>query len=507
MESQTNGQSYMRLARRGFFRAIAIVGGGSLTHAIAAVPPQFDRSRVRRRKPYIAIQVPPFCWGDEGVEKVLDNLQEKAHVNTIWAYCYTYGHRRLRPDQLPDHGLARGDNEEYTGGAFYDYDRKYFRNTILDDFRAPDYKGVNVIREVLPRAKDRGMDFVVWDYNNAYPTIPRKMPNYSKVLEVDLHGRRADSACFRNQHYRNFLFGKIENYLKTYPAIDAIAWGCERQGPLLNLIGGGWTSGAITCFCPDCAAKGREQGIRMERARQGYIQLEKLFQAAHREQRPSDGYFVAFWRLLLQYPEILAWEKLWTDSYHEVRKELYGLAKAIAPEKPLGYHIMHNMTLSPLYRAEEDYAQMRSYADFLKPAVYSNAGGPRMVEALDHLHATILHDGKPQDFLPLYYKIMNIQEAPYEKLATAGLSPDYVFRETKRAVAGVKGEVAIYPGIDIDIPTDPGEKRTSPDDVRQAVKAAFAAGADGVVLSRRYSEMRLANLAAAGQGLREAGVI
>jgi len=86
-----------------------------------------------------------------------------------------------------------------------------------------------------------------------------------------------------------------------------------------------------------------------------------------------------------------------------------------------------------------------------------------------------------------------------------GLSADYVLRETKRAIAGVGGEIPVYPGIDIDIPTAADEKRTTPEDVRQAVKAAFAAGADGVVLSRKYSEMRLANLAGAGQGLREAG--
>jgi len=39
--------------------------------------------------------------------------------------------------------------------------------------------------------------------------------------------------------------------------------------------------------------------------------------------------------------------------------------------------------------------------------------------------------------------------------------------------------------------------------VREAVRAAFRAGADGVILSRKYSEMRLANLRAAGDGLPE----
>jgi hypothetical protein len=102
---------------------------------------------------------------------------------------------------------------------------------------------------------------------------------------------------------------------------------------------------------------------------------------------------------------------------------------------------------------------------------------------------------------------MDYEEAPYAKLSTAGLSADYVLRETKRAIAGVNNEIPIYPGIDIDIPTAADQKQTTPDDVRHAVKAAYAAGAQGVVLSRKYSEMKLANPSGAGEGLLEAGVV
>jgi len=37
--------------------------------------------------------------------------------------------------------------------------------------------------------------------------------------------------------------------------------------------------------------------------------------------------------------------------------------------------------------------------------------------------------------------------------------------------------------------------------------AAFTGGADGVILSRKYSEMRLENLRAAGAALREMGIL
>lgn len=201
----------------------------------------------------------------------------------------------------------------------------------------------------------------------------------------------------------------------------------------------------------------------------------------------------------------MGWEKLWTDSYQEIRSEVYRLAKSIAPEKPLGFHILHQATLSPFYRAEEDYAQTAGYADFVKPAMYNVAGGGRMAAYLDSLSGTIFHDAKPEDFLAFYYKVMNYDEASYARLRPAGLSAGYVSRETKRVLAAVQNKIAVYPGLDLGVPSH--DKQVTPEDVRESVKAAFAAGAPGVVLSRKYSEMTLASLAAAGQGLREAGVV
>jgi hypothetical protein len=171
----------------------------------------------------------------------------------------------------------------------------------------------------------------------------------------------------------------------------------------------------------------------------------------------------------------------------------------------LGFHILHQATLSPFYRAEEDYAETANYADFVKPAVYNIAGGERMAAFIDRISTTIFRDARPEDILPLYYRLMNYDEAPLVELAKAGLSAEYVARETRRVIADVENRIAVYPGIDVGVPSR--GKQVTPEDVRDSVKAAFAAGAAGVVLCRKYSEMRLANLAGAGQGLREAGVV
>ena len=471
----------------------------------AKAAPPANRSLTKNRKNFVGIQVKPYAWVDEGIDQLLDNLQQKGNVNTVWAYTYDYSEARMTRTSgipRPDHGVD--GSPEFVGGAFYDYDPKYFRTSILKEFRAPDYGKFNVIADVAPKVKARGMDFFCWDYNNAVPSMNRSIPNFTKVTEIDVYGRRTTSPCFNHPDYRAHLIGKIESCLSGYASqVDGIAWGCERMGPFQNVIGGLWSTAGISCFCEHCRAKARGRDVSVERAQQGYRLLDELVRAAAQDKRPVDGYFVTFWRLLLDYPEILSWEKLWTDSYQEVRAELYGSAKAIAPEKPFGFHIMQNMTFSPFYQAEEDYSRTRNYTDYLKIATYNNAAGPRMAAYLDRLCSSIFHDATPKDFLPFYYKIMNYQEGSYDELPTKGLSAEYVARETRRAIAGVGGQVKIYPGIDIDVPTKLTDKRTKPEDVRRSVRAAFDAGADGVVLSREYVEMWLANLSAAGETLRE----
>ena len=479
------------MTRRGFNQALA---------AWAVNP-------VKTRKPYIAIQVGAVSFVDEGIDAVLDILREKAHVNTVWLNTYTWDHgtggRQLAGYPFPDHGGQEPD--EVRGGAVFDYDQKYFRHTVLNQFRTTEYQGRNILAEVLPKAKERDMDVVAWDFFYPNQDNPLKLKNMDRVVEIDVHGKPTWAPCNNNEDWRQHMFGRIEVYLRQYPEVAGVAWGQERMGPLMNLIGGGWTQPFVTCFCPHCLEKARARDLSAERARRGYIELEKLLQAAKQDRRPADGTFVTFWRLLSQYPEILGWERLWTDSYHEIRAEVYRIAKSIAPEKPLGFHILHQATLSPFYRAEEDYAETANYADFVKPAVYNIAGGERMAGFVDRISTTIFRDARPEDILPLYYRLMNYDEAPLVELPKAGLSAEYVARETRRVIADVENRIAVYPGIDVGVPSR--GKQVTPEDVRDSVKAAFAAGAPGVVLCRKYSEMRLANLAGAGQGLREAGVV
>jgi hypothetical protein len=90
----------------------------------------------------------------------------------------------------------------------------------------------------------------------------------------------------------------------------------------------------------------------------------------------------------------------------------------------------------------------------------------------------------------------------YDELPGRGLSPDYVRRETGRTVRAVAGQAAVYPGLDAGVSSPEHVRQVTPDDITASVGAALDAGADGYILSRKYSEMRLDTLAAAGAALR-----
>jgi hypothetical protein len=527
-------------SRRTFLKNVAAASvaavGGRVSAGEAAEPIGLQAGGGAQSKPekkVVAIQIPAVSFSDEGVDKVLDTVQERGGVNTLSIAVFSYGRgiegRQIPGHPLPDHGVQKYDTDTFHGGDFAEVHPEFYAGTIFKNFRAPDLGNFDVLGEVVPRAKKRGMKCICW-FEDVYN--PRLLDNFEKAAEVDVYGRKTGESCLNNPYLRNFVSSMIEDWTKSYD-VDGVMWCCERQGALNNAIDADHGEAVLTCFCEHCTRKGEQQGINVERARQGLMQLDRWVRAAWSEPRPSDGYFVTFWRLLLEYPEILAWEKLWTDSQRELYGYIYGTVKSINDNLEAGFHVMHLNSFNPFYRAEQDYRKLSQYADLLKVCMYNNCAGPRMADYVDGVHSTIWHDAPAQSVLELYYNILGYQgEAPLDKLRTAGFSADYVYRETKRALrdvslakvpvgvpntdlAGHSEEVdfselsratKIYPGIDIDIPTGKGQKRTQPSDVRNAVKAAFNAGAPGVILSRKYSEMRLENLSGAGAALKELGI-
>ncbi len=481
------------MQRRAFLQSTA---AGAL--AASAAPPA-DRKM-------IGIQVGAVSFVDEGVEKVLDVVQQDGAVNTLFIATFTYGRgiagRQVPGQPLPDHGSREYDSNTFHGGSYTRIRPQYYRDTVLTDFRAPEFGDFDVLEAVLPSARKRGMKTICW-FEDVWR---RDVPRVSQAQEVQFDGANSVNLCFNNPNYKNWLLGAVEDYARSHE-IDGIMWGSEREGAFSNMLRG-TNPRTVTCFCRHCQAKAQSRGVNVQRARDGFEALAAFVEAGRQNKRPIDGYYVTLWRLMLRYPELLAWEMLWTDSLRETYAAIYQRVKSVKPTVGVGWHIWHNNSFSPIYRAEQDLSELHKYSDFLKMVMYHNCGGERMAGYIRSVGKTLYADLPLEQSLDFHYRVLGYaQEKPLDELAKAGFSAEYVYEEAKRAREALNGtKTQLWPGIDIDIPTDVNRSsRSSPEGTRGAVLAAFRAGSDGVLLSRKYSEMRLANLRAAGAAVRELG--
>jgi hypothetical protein len=494
------------IGRRAFLRRTAALAATAVTpaalrgmSACAAEPAAIDKT--------IGLQVGAVSFVDEGVDRVLDILQDKGAVNTVFLTTFTYGRglagRQIPGQPFPDHGNQQTDEATFHGGNYATPHAQFYKNTVLRETRAPDHRGLDIVAEVLPRAKDRGMKL----FCSVEDVFRPDVPGVRDVAEVDLKGNSADTLCLLHPDVRAFWRGLVTDLATSYD-IDGILFFNERNGPLLNALGtshaASIASSRVTCFCEHHRRAAREQGIDFERVREAYGMLDKFVERALADQRPSDGYFVEFWRLLAEYPEIMAWDRLFETAKHQVLDEVNAAVKAVRNNLQVGFHIEHVNSFNPIFRATRRYDDLATKADFLKVVVYNNCGGERYARFIRNVGSTVFRDVPKEELLKFNNHILGYgDEAQLDELATAGLSPDYVARETRRALAGVGGKCRILPGIDIGIPTSEHSRKASPDDTYAATAAALAAGADGVILSRKYSEMQLSNLAAAGKAARD----
>ncbi len=496
--------------RRNFIK-LGVVGAGATLAGIEPSPSEPAMVPTTTKSPSVVaipIGVAPLAQGD--LDPLFDDMRTRAGVNALFTFIYTHEPHRAG---IVSEGSRPAD---FHGGNYARPHMQFYKDTPLTraDMTAPEFGGVDVLERVIPVARKHGIrvfPFILED--NQLPAAVRT--DWEKLYEVDHHGRRTTGhpggPCFNNPGYRNFTLGLVEDYARSYD-IGGMMWGSERQSGLLNTLGvsqsSGQDPGKTTCFCEFCRKKGRDRGIDVERARQGFDAMETFVRDGRNGQRPRDGYFTAFWRLLVQYPEVLAWENLWVTSRHELQAAIYRKAKSVNPTLQVGWHVWQNVTFSPFQRAEENLADLAGCSDFIRPAVYNNVAGGRFVTFVRDARQSVFGDLPPELTLDVLYRQLNYHEAPFDLLPVIGFSADYVERETRRVVEAVANHpVQIWPGVDIDVPVGVGESHCTPESVAQAVKAAFKGGAQGIILSRNYTEMKPENLSGAGNALRELRMI
>lgn len=491
------------IKRRDFVRGIA--GISAARAAAGNAPPAAGR--------FVAIQVAPSTLLDEGIPRCLDLIQECAAVNVIVVQSHTYYasdglHKKRAPDCLaPDHGLpVRDPAIRKLPFCWVRHHEEYFRNTVL---RHPtptaemEYAGRDVFADLVAPCRARGIKIYPRTLDPFRAEFGEVIPNWPKVVGVDIFGRPGPFVCYHNPDYRAWWLGTVEDMFRNYE-LDGLQWGAECVGPLSNLMSFGTVP---FCFCEHCRGRGRKEGIDVERARRGFQELYGFVQKLTEGAKPPGGALAGIMNHFFRFPEVLAWERLWRLGKEELMEQIYGAVKAVRPDAEVGQHVDHaGSTYDIFNRSVVSYQEMTN-VDFIKPILYHDILGPRIRHwYLERLQKSVFADLSLEQSLDLFYAMKGYDrrsEPRLEDLDHTGLSPEYVYRETKSLVESVQGKTKVYSGIGFDVPWNNHHFPSDPEKIYRAVHRAYDAGANGIMLSRQYDEMRLPNLRAAGKAIRE----
>lgn len=455
---------------------------------------------------FVGIQIGAISFIDEGVEQVLDILQETAGVNALMisALSWSIGNAGRAAFGFPDHGVQAADN--LRGGGFFQPDPRYYKNTHLDEFAAPDelYAGFDTLADVIPAARRRGMAVYTY-YCETSSSAIRSIwqPGFQHFLDRDHLGRMATRPSLLNPDYQAFWHSVCADWLNNHD-LRGIMWGIERQSPLMDIFRGDSSTG----FDRHYVAEARARGIDVDRALAGYRAVDELLRRVRAGERPKDGVFVLLLRQLLQHPEVLMWEKLWLDSHHAFYRELAGLVKFYDPAHEFGLGIWQVInTYNPYLRAQYDQSAYAPYADWFKPVLYHSPAGARFADFAASWQAGLLADASPDAAYDGLARLLGLDKyaARREDAALAGFKPAYVKEWTARLIAETGKPV--YPGIGVGVGHHGRSKAITPQEIREGVLAGLDGGASGVMISRNYSEAELRNLRAVGDALRERGIL
>ncbi len=464
---------------------------------------------------FVGIQISPISFIDEGVETVLDTLQNRVGVNVLmlgtvsWLGLKTGRSISHELDGWPDHGVPEPFSMK--GGAYYNPDPRYFQNTLIKDFRAkdPEFEGKDILEMVIPAAHARGMQVYVelmepfFKYAGHGSVNSIEIPNLAQCLEIDVYGRHKDEPSTSNPDYRRWIHGIIEDQVRNYD-IDGIMWCNERNSPLDQMMQGQ----APGDFSDAARAEAVARGIDVEACRRALIVMHEFMQAARAGEDFDDGAFITFLRILMQHPEILIWERFWLERNKDLDRELYGMVKWCKPTLPFGLNVWNRNHFNLFRRAQWPWAEQTMYADWVKPITYQHQSGEIWHKEFGFFHKTILRDFDPVTAASVMQGILGLNEAPLDQVIQTGMDPDtYVHGQCADALRGVHGRAKVFMGLGIDAPRVRADQaKCTPDIAYRSVMATYRAGGHGVVLSPNYASMHLTNLDGVAKALRELGL-
>jgi len=456
------------------------------------------RAASTQTKMFIGTPVLPEYLYENGIAKTLDQMQDRAGINTVMTFSHDHVFNQYNRNFTPK---VAHDGQPLTN-TWVKTNLKYYPNPDWAKRDANKYSDRDVLDDLWAEAEPRGMQ-VYARILEPY-VITGAIPGFEPFAEIDANGNEGRNACFNHPGYMSYWDAVVEDLIRSHPYLHGFKFGQERGGPILSSMG---KNNPGTCFCEHCVPQAKERGIDVEKAKKGLVAIQDYGNRINAGWKPVNGNFVEFLKILIAYPDVLSWEQFWMDSREAQRKRIYKLIKSIRPEVQVGWHICHGMTWDLITRATWDYAKMGPYSDWLSIAVYFDSMGRRSMGHYDRNYRKILFGDADEKYsYPMYLSMLGYDPKVEAQLEAhrdhdTSFSAEYVYQECKRAVTAVNGEADMYarPGFDM-----PGyDCNVTEEEVYKATTRALDAGVDGLWCGREWDELKPENAGAFGRAIKE----
>ena len=466
--------------RRKFIKNSTIAAAGTMASgSLAALGLKREGNPASQSRPFIGVQLDKAAFENRSFSDLFKEMQGLAAINTVIYF-------------FKEEDAKHGDS--YHGGTHF---RR--RQAKLDDH------GRDTIELMHEAAAPLEMDIYMGGGEISWASC---LGQYEEACQIDCFGEKWRFSCVNKPEWRKFQVAVHADLFRQHPYLTGFLFMHERNGAFMPLLKPDTWRGDYNpvCFCESCIKKAKEQEIDAEKARAGFQKLVRLFKDKE-EDLVRDGVMVGFWRILTEYPEVMAWEKLQWDSFQDYRKDIVKGIHEVKKEAKIGYHFQHHGLYGALpWRAGDKVEYTKEFADWVKPSVYPGASGMRYKDLLDKARETYLNDLDEETA----HRVMSgwFNRSPENGIEMIGENPaeqsrflpEWVESEVKRISEGADS-LPTYAGLGIGVPG--GENVETPEFIAECTRACFRGGADGIILSRHYSEMKPALVKASGKVIRE----
>lgn len=410
----------------------------------------------------------------------------------------------------------------YAGIAHtFDVNPQYYENTKIDPHVQIDFEKkqgdlfgtkyhliTSDFTEIRSLAKNYDLNLEV----NITPGVSEPIvERYPDVAVVDIDGNRSKHwMCPSNPDVRAYFRGRVEDIIRHNAGIrevelDVVSvdfydpqvvpdWVPPQLNPLGRLAIG-------NCFCEHCVKKAEAQGIDVNRIKNEIRAINKDASMLTYQQfkELADSYRGVFdiVRFLMKHSELLTWLKFRSFLVNDHVISFRNFLKKIDPTILLSSDLV---APSFSWTLGQVYADQPKLTDLTKVMLYHKRIGEFESKPLKRIQGAI-----PQisdaEVLDQYYRLKGFS-GPYhmDEFTQEGINSENIYYEVRKAKLEVGPNHKLIAGLMADPPANA-------EDVREAVRLAAKAGADGFMLHMWYHNSPKENVIAFGEQLKELGKI